>query len=57
MNNFIYPPANYHQIIIEELRKINNTLTKIEKKTSHDNTKKEKNYLEKDQDKIINTSY
>lgn len=48
MNNFIYPPANYHQIIIEELRKINNTLTKIEKKTSHDNTKKEKNYLEKD---------
>ena len=48
MNNFIYPPTNYHQIIIEELRKINNTLTIKKKKISPDNTKKENNYLEKD---------
>ena len=48
MNNFIYPTPNIQQLIIDELKKMNNTLTKIEKKLSPDNTKKENNYLEKD---------
>lgn len=48
MNNFIYPTPNIQQLIIEELKKINNTLTKIEKSLSINNVKKENNYLEKD---------
>ena len=48
MNNFIYPTPNIQQLIIDELKKINNTLTKIEKKISVNNVNKENNYLEND---------
>ncbi len=48
MNNFIYPPQNnYYQIIIEELRRINDTLKKIDNKLNETH-KKENKYLEKD---------
>ena len=49
MNNYVYPiPNNYYQLIIEELRKINITLQRIESNTKEQNIKKENKYLEKD---------
>lgn len=49
MNNYIYPiPNNYFKIIIDELKKINETLSRIENKTKEQTIKKETNYLEKD---------
>ena len=48
MNNFIYPSPNFQQLLLEELKKLNNTLLKIEKKISNNSVKKENNYLEKD---------
>ena len=49
MNNYLYPiPNNYHQVIIEELKKINTNLQILERKISEQDKKKENNYLEKD---------
>ena len=43
MNNFIYPPQNnYYQIIIEELRRINDTLKKIDNKLNETHKKQDK---------------
>ena len=49
MNNIIYPlPNNPHQQILEQLLLINESLKRIEKKLDNKIIKKEKNYLEKD---------
>ncbi len=49
MNNYIYPiPNNYLRIIMDELKKINETLNRIEKEMNEQTIKKEKKYLEKD---------
>jgi hypothetical protein len=49
MNNYIYPiPKNFQQVVIEELKKVNETLYNIEKQIPKEKKKKEKNYLEKD---------
>ena len=49
MNNYIYPlPNNYQQIILSELKRINDTLEKIERIINKKDNKDEKNYLEKD---------
>lgn len=48
MNNFIYPTPTYQQLLLEELKKINNTLLRIEKNITNNNVKKDNKYLEKD---------
>ena len=49
MNNYIYPiPKNSQQVIIEELKKINDTLIKIEKKINKKDNTKTSDYLEND---------
>ena len=42
MNNYIYPiPNNYLRIIMDELKKINETLNRIEKEMNEQTIKKE----------------
>ena len=49
MNNYIYPiPNNYLKQLIDEIRRINETLSRIEKLSTEQTIKKDKNYLEKD---------
>ena len=48
MNNYMYPPTNNNYILLEELKKINQTLKNIEKKLDEINPPKVKKYLEKD---------
>ena len=48
LNNYMYPPTNNNYILLEELKKINQTLKNIEKKLDEINPPKVKKYLEKD---------
>ena len=48
LNNYMYPPTNNNYILLEELKKLNQTLKNIEKKLDEINPPKVKKYLEKD---------